>query len=173
MSRSKTEYSKTGAVNDGEELKLQGEKLKRAKNFKYLSSTVSSDGRCEKEVRRRIQAGWMSWKKVSGVLCDRKLSVRVEGKMYKSVDRSAMLYEIETRAVTETGGKNGSCRVENGEMGTGSDKKGQDKKQIRERDSKNRKARRQTLECKTTLVWPREKERRLHGKNDECDGGTR
>ena len=101
MSRSKTEYLKTGAVNDGEELKLQGEKLKRAKNFKYLSSTVSSDGRCEEEVRRRIQAGWMSWKKVSGVLCNRKLSARVEGKMYKSVDRSAMLYEIETRAVTE------------------------------------------------------------------------
>ena len=60
---------------DDEELKLQGEKLKRAKNFKYLGSTVSSDGRCE-EVRR-IQAGWMNWKKVSGVLCDRKLSARV------------------------------------------------------------------------------------------------
>ena len=29
-----------------------------------------------------------------------------------------------------TGGKNGSCRVENGEMGAGSDKKLQDKKQI-------------------------------------------
>ena len=47
-------------VNDGEELKLQGENVKRAKNFKYLGSAVSSDGRCEEEVRRRIQAGWMS-----------------------------------------------------------------------------------------------------------------
>ena len=37
-------------------------------------------GRCEEEVRRRIQAGWMSWKKVSGVLCDRKLSARVKVK---------------------------------------------------------------------------------------------
>ena len=57
----------------------------------------------------------------------------------------------------KTGGKNGSCRVENGEMGTGSDKKGQDKKRIRERDCENRNARRQTSECKATLVWPREK----------------
>ena len=72
VSRSKTEYLKAGDVDDGEELKLQGEKLKRAKNLKYLGSTVSSDGRCEEEVRRRIQAGWMSWKKVSGVLCDGK-----------------------------------------------------------------------------------------------------
>ena len=85
MSRSKTEYLKAGGVDDGEELKLQGQKVKRAKNFKYLSSTVSSDGRCEEEVRKRIQAEWMSWKKVSGVLCDSKLSARVKGKMYKSV----------------------------------------------------------------------------------------
>ena len=81
VSRSKTEYLKKGDVDDGEELKLQGKKLKRAKHFKYLGSTVSSEGRCEEEVRRRIQAGWMSWKKVSGVLCDRKLSARVKGKM--------------------------------------------------------------------------------------------
>ena len=65
-------------------------KLKKAKNFKYLGSTVSSNGRCEEEVRR-IQKDWMSWKKVSGVLCDRKLSARVKGKMYKSVIRPAML----------------------------------------------------------------------------------
>ena len=67
VSRSETKYLKAGGVDNGKGLKLQGEKLKRAKNFKYLSSTVSSDGRCEKEVRKRIQAGWMSWKKVSGV----------------------------------------------------------------------------------------------------------
>ena len=88
-------------VNDGEELKLQGEKVKRAKNFKYLGSTVSSDGRCEEEVRRRIQAGWMCWRKVSGVLCDRKLAPKVKGKMYKSVVRPAMLYGMETVAVTK------------------------------------------------------------------------
>ena len=82
-------------------LKLQGEKLKRAKTFKYLGSTVCSNGRCEEEVRRRIQSGWMSWKKMSGVLCDRKLSARVKGKIYKSVVRPAMLYGMETVAVTE------------------------------------------------------------------------
>ena len=43
----------------------------------------------------------MSWKKVFGVLCDRKLSAMVKGKMYKSVARPAMLYGIETVVVTE------------------------------------------------------------------------
>ena len=52
-------------------------------------------------MRKRIQAGWMNWKKVSGVLRDRKLSARVKGKMYKSVVRPAMLYGMETVAVTE------------------------------------------------------------------------
>ena len=101
VSRSKTEYLRVGGVDYGEELKLQGEKVKKAKNFKYLGSTVSNDGRCEEEVRRRIQAGWMSWRKVSGVLCDRKLSAKVKGKIYKSVVRPAMLYGMETVAVTE------------------------------------------------------------------------
>ena len=89
LSRNKTEYWKTGGVDDGEELKFHGEKVKRAKNFKYLGSKNSSDGRYEEEVRRRIQAGWMGWKKVSGILCDRKLSARVKSKMYKSVVRPA------------------------------------------------------------------------------------
>ena len=38
---------------------------------------------------------------MSGVLCDRKLSARVEGKMYKNVVRPAMLYGMETVAVME------------------------------------------------------------------------
>ena len=38
---------------------------------------------------------------VSRVLCDRKLSAKVKGKMYKSVVRPAMLYGMETVAVTE------------------------------------------------------------------------
>ena len=62
VSRSKTEYLRVGGVDNGEELKLQEEKVKRANNFKYLGSTVSSDGRCEEEIKRRIQAGWMNWR---------------------------------------------------------------------------------------------------------------
>ena len=99
VSQSKTEYLRVGGVDDGEELKLQREKIKKAKNFKYLGSTVSNDG--SEEVRIRIQAGWMSWRKVSRVLCDRKLSAKVKGKMYKSVARPTMLYGMETVAVTE------------------------------------------------------------------------
>ena len=43
----------------------------------------------------------MSWRKVSGVLCNKKLSAKVKDKMYKSVVRPTMLYRMETMAMTE------------------------------------------------------------------------
>ena len=43
----------------------------------------------------------MSWRNVSGVLCDRKLSVKVKGNMCKSVVRPTILYGMETVAVME------------------------------------------------------------------------
>lgn len=59
--------------------------MKRVENFKFLISVVISDGTCDEKVRRRIQAGRMRWRKVSGVLWDMKLSAKVKGKMFKSV----------------------------------------------------------------------------------------
>ena len=95
VSRSKTEYMQAG-VDDGGELRLQGEMVKKVEIFKYLWSVVSRDGSCEEEIRRRIQAGWLSWRKISGILYDRKLLARVKGKMYKCVVRPAIMYRTET-----------------------------------------------------------------------------
>ena len=39
--------------------------------------------------------------RASGVLCDRRLSARLKGKIYKSVVRPAMLYGMETVVVAE------------------------------------------------------------------------
>ena len=36
-----------------------------------------------------LQSGWKNWKRVSGILCDRRISLRVEGKVYKTVVRPA------------------------------------------------------------------------------------
>ena len=45
----------------------------------------------------RIQSGWTNWKRVSGILCDRRISLRVKGKVYKTVVRPAMMmYGAET-----------------------------------------------------------------------------
>ena len=62
---------------------------------------MQESGDCEKEVKKRVQAGWNGWRRVSGVICDRRLPARVKGKMYSSVVRPAMVYGLETVAVTK------------------------------------------------------------------------
>ena len=47
----------------------------------------------------RIQSGWKNWMRVSGILCDRRISLRVKRKLYKMVVRPAMMYGAETWAV--------------------------------------------------------------------------
>ncbi|KAK3515912.1 hypothetical protein QTP86_004938, partial [Hemibagrus guttatus] len=96
VSRSKTEYMCVNEREGSGTVRLQGEEVKKVQEFKYLGSTVQSNGECGKEVKKRVQAGWNGWRKVSGVLCDRKISARIKGKVYRTVVRPAMLYGLET-----------------------------------------------------------------------------
>ncbi|KAK3562819.1 hypothetical protein QTP86_010400, partial [Hemibagrus guttatus] len=96
VSRSKTEYVCVNEREGSGTVRLQGEEVKKVQEFKYLGSTVQSNGECGKEVKKRVQAGWNGWRKVSGVLCDQKISARIKGKVYRSVVRPAMLYGLET-----------------------------------------------------------------------------
>ncbi|KAK3537397.1 hypothetical protein QTP70_008857 [Hemibagrus guttatus] len=96
VSCSKTEYMCVNEREGSGTVRLQSEEVKKVQEFKYLGSTVQSNGECAKEVKKRVQAGWNRWRKVSGVLCDRKISARIKGKVYRTVVRAAMLYGLET-----------------------------------------------------------------------------
>ena len=80
---------------------MEDTKVPRVMKFKYLGLMVQESGGCEREVKKRVQAGWNGWRKVSGVICDRWLPARVKGKVYRSVVRPAMVYVLETVAVTK------------------------------------------------------------------------
>ena len=101
VSRSKTEYLCINGENDDETVKMEDIKVPRVKEFKYLGSTVQESGGCKREVRKRVQAGWNGWRRVSGVICDKRLPARVKGKVYSSVVRPAMVYGRDTVAVTK------------------------------------------------------------------------
>ena len=90
-----------GRRDDEGELKMQGEKVPRVMEFRYMGSTVQVDGDSEIEVAKRIVAGWNSWRKVLGVLCDQKIPLSVKGKLHKVVVRLAMMYSLETLAVIQ------------------------------------------------------------------------
>ena len=82
VSRSKTEYLCINEGNGNETVKMQDTKVPRVKEFKYLGSSVQESGDCEREVKKRVQAGWNGWRRVSGVICNRRLPARVKGKVY-------------------------------------------------------------------------------------------
>ncbi len=46
-----------------------------------------------------IQSRWKDWKRVSGILCDRIISLRVKGNVCKTVVRPAMIYSADIWAV--------------------------------------------------------------------------
>ena len=62
---------------------------------------MQESGNCEKEVKKRVQEGWNGWRKVLGVICDRRLPARVQRKVYSSVVKSAIVYGLEMVAVTK------------------------------------------------------------------------
>lgn len=103
VSRQKTQYMEcrnSGNIAQGS-ITMQDQDLEKVEEFKYLGSVVSEDGSMQKEIGHRIQAGWRNWKKCSGVLCDKRVPVKLKGKVYKSVVRPAMLYGAETWATTK------------------------------------------------------------------------
>ncbi|KAI5108713.1 hypothetical protein C0J45_0110, partial [Silurus meridionalis] len=66
--------------------------VEKVEEFRYLGSRVQSNGECVREVKKRVQAGWSGWRRViAGVICDRRVSVRVKGKVYRTVVRPEML----------------------------------------------------------------------------------
>ncbi|KAK3525731.1 hypothetical protein QTP70_006747 [Hemibagrus guttatus] len=63
VSRSKTEYMCVNEREGSGTVRLQGEEVKKVQEFKYLGSTVQSNGECGKEVKKRVQAETVSLRK--------------------------------------------------------------------------------------------------------------
>ena len=81
VSRSKNEYLCINGGNDDETVKMEDTKVPKVKEFKYLGSTVQESRGCERKVKKRVQEGWNGWRKVSGVICDRSLPVKIKEKV--------------------------------------------------------------------------------------------
>ncbi|KAH1264649.1 Craniofacial development protein 2 [Glycine max] len=101
--RSKSEYmeckfNKRRRVSNSE-VKIGDHIIPQVTRFKYLGSVIQDDGEIEGDVNHRIQAGWMKWRKASGVLCDAKVPIKLKGKFYRTAVRPAILYGTECWAV--------------------------------------------------------------------------
>ena len=99
VNRKKTVYLRFNVdrdLDDGNsDVNIQGENLERVNIFKYLGATLAENGDLDAKMTHRIQSGLKHWKRISGILCDRRVSLRVKGKVYKTVVRPAMMYGAE------------------------------------------------------------------------------
>ena len=83
INRKKTVYlmfNEDGNLDGDSYINLHGENLERVNTFKYIGATLADKGDVDSEMTHRIQSGWKNWKCVSGILCDRRIRLRVKGK---------------------------------------------------------------------------------------------
>ena len=97
MNLAKTEYMEYGEQTDGS-ITVGGRELPKTRNFAYLGSMVCAEGSQEEAVIHRIQCGWLKWRSCTGVTCDKKIPVRLKGKIHRTVTRPALIYGCETFA---------------------------------------------------------------------------
>ena len=106
LSRSKTEYleCKFSGVEQEEDVivKLDTQIICKKDSFKYLGSMIQGNGEIDEDVSHRIGAAWMKWRLASGVLCDKKVPLKLKGKFYRVAVRPAMLYGAECWPVKRT-----------------------------------------------------------------------
>lgn len=74
VSRSKTKFTCKKVRGLSGPVRPQGAEIKKVEEFlKYLESIVPSNGKCgAEEVKKHVQGSWNGWRKLSGVMCDKK-----------------------------------------------------------------------------------------------------
>ncbi|KAK6742270.1 hypothetical protein RB195_009871 [Necator americanus] len=101
LNTSKTEYMECGPRIEDGSIRVDGTELNKVNCFKYLGSKVTSTGDIDQEGRARVNAAWMKWKIATGVLCDKKVPVRLKSKIYRTVVRPVALYGCECWPTTK------------------------------------------------------------------------
>ena len=59
-------------------VRLQGEEIKEEEDFKLLLQVNSPE---QQTVWKRSKTVWKGWRKVLGVMCDKRISARMKGKV--------------------------------------------------------------------------------------------
>ncbi|CAK1589662.1 unnamed protein product [Parnassius mnemosyne] len=97
ISRSKTEFfdqilrciSEQYTFNIG--VSIDGQPLPYVSKFKYLCLVLTADDNIDADVTHRINAAWLRWRKLSGILYDSSLPIQLKGKIYKMAVRPAFV----------------------------------------------------------------------------------
>ncbi|XGW34527.1 hypothetical protein V3C99_018444 [Haemonchus contortus] len=91
------------ASEDKSELEQQinGAELTRTTTFKYLGSAIASDGSLVFETHSHVNAAWLKWCSMTGILCDKDKPERLKSKIYRTVTRPVAIYGAECWPATK------------------------------------------------------------------------
>ena len=100
------------------QIKVHGKPLGQVNSFVYLGSVITSDGRCEKEVKRLMGIAEIEFTSMKKILCGRNIRMPVRRRVLKCYIWSSMLYGCEAWTLSKGMMKNleaaeywGSCRT--------------------------------------------------------------
>ena len=82
-----------------ENIKLGDGPIQTVKVFKYLGSMFAAEGGPETDVNDRVKVTWAKWREMSGVMCDKKMPIKLKDRIYKTIVKPAMIYGSECWAV--------------------------------------------------------------------------
>ena len=63
---------------------------------------MEEGGELDREVESKVQAGWCKWREASGILCDKRMPMKLKGKYYCTVVRPVMTYSAECWALKKS-----------------------------------------------------------------------
>ena len=60
-----------------------------------MGSIFDSNGGTERDINNRVKLAWMKWKQLTGLLCDKKVLIKLKDKVYKTVIKPTMTHGAE------------------------------------------------------------------------------
>ena len=97
VSRKRTAYMPPSNTNDA--VKLGEEEIPCTNTFKYIGSIFAAEGGTEADCKNRVRLSWNKWRETTGVICDKKVPVKLKAKIYQTVIKPTMLYGAECWAM--------------------------------------------------------------------------
>lgn len=95
----KSEYLSCG--EDAGNLNIEGHQIKVCKEFKYLGSILTQDGKCDREIQHRATKGRTAISKLNAILWSPKIGWKVKLMMYKSIIEPITTYGSESWELTQ------------------------------------------------------------------------
>ena len=81
VSRARTECMRLNGT-PLKSVKMQSAQLPQVTEFSYIGSTLHCHGDMSTEINKRTQCGWNNWRKMSGILSDKRVLPNVKGNIH-------------------------------------------------------------------------------------------